>query len=44
MTDERLRFDEAYEVAQQENINRIHEQALTENELIDWLRLTDCRE
>lgn len=35
MKNERLSFDEAYDVAQQENIVIIHEQAMAENELFD---------
>ena len=35
MKNERLSFDEAYDVATQENIVKIHEQALVENELFD---------
>ena len=35
MNDERLSFDEAYDVAQEENIAMIHEQALAENDLFD---------
>ena len=32
---ERLSFDEAYDIAQKENIDMIHEQALAENDLFD---------
>ena len=35
MKDERLSFDEAYDVAQAENIVMIHEAALAENERFD---------
>lgn len=35
MTDERLSFDEAYDVAQNENILIIHEHAMEENDLFD---------
>jgi hypothetical protein len=32
MKNEKLSFDEAYDVAQRENIDMIHEQAMAENE------------
>ena len=38
MKDERLSFEEAYDIAQQENIVIIHGQALVENELFDAAR------